>query len=83
MSKRMVGTPQWYSLYCSAMLERDRSKASFQITSAEKAIEERVAELQVRPAAHGREKQDLNHAYQHLRILHRQIGRESEDVLWD
>jgi hypothetical protein len=79
----MLSTPQWYSIYRSAMLERDRHKAFSEIACAEKAIQERVAELRAVPAANAREEQDLNQASTHLRILHQQIGMESEGMFWD
>ncbi len=82
MAQFMSG-PQWYSIYRSAMLELDRGKASSRIARAEQAIQERMAELRATPAAHPREPQDLNHASTHLRILHQQIGSQSERMLWD
>jgi hypothetical protein len=80
---KFVSGPQWYSLYCSAMLELDRGKAPFQIGCAQKAIDERIAELRAAPPVHAREPQDLSHASSHLRILHEQIGAQSERMLWD
>ena len=79
----MLGAPHWYSVYCAAILESDRNKAAFQIACAQRAIQERVAELGVAPAATPREPQDLNHASTHLRILVENIDTENERIFWD
>lgn len=79
----MLATPTWYSLYCAAMLECDRGKTLSHVQCAQRAIEDRVAELHVVQSQSGREVQDLSNALTHLGILRHYLGNETENTLWD
>ena len=75
--------PSWYQAYFLAMVENDRSLALTRIESAQKAIQERVAELDRFTPADSREIQDLTNALIYLGILVMHVGGESESLLWD
>lgn len=73
----------WYGLYTMALLESDRTKALPQIELAQRAIDRRQAELGQEPAVNPREIQELNKASTYLGIMLRNVGTESERLLWD
>jgi len=73
----------WYGLYAVALLESDRKKALPQIERAQKAIHHRQAELDHTSAVDPREIQDLSRASNYLGIMLRNVGTESERLLWD
>ena len=75
--------PQWYQAYFLAMVENDREAALTRIEGAHRAIHERLAELHEAPPGDTREMRDLTSALIYLGILLKQIGRESERLLWD
>ncbi len=73
----------WYGLYTMALLERDRNKALPQIERAREAIHHRQAELCRASGVNTREIQDLTKASTYLGIMLRNVGTESERLLWD
>lgn len=75
--------PVWYDIYFLAMVENDRDLALARIERAQNAINERLAELHEIPPADTREMRDLTSALIYLGILLKQIGCESERLLWD
>lgn len=75
--------PSWYQAYFLAMVENDRDQALTRIEGAQNAIHERLAELQETPPDDLREMRDLTSALIYLGILLKQIGCESERLLWD
>ena len=77
------GAPDWYQTYFVAVVEHDRQRALPQIELAQRAIHDRVSQLQKDPACNPRELQDLNNASVYLGILLQHIGRETGNLLWD
>jgi len=75
--------PSWYHTYFLAMVENDRNTAVTRIENAQRAIQERVAELHESASSDVREMQDLTSAFIYLGILLMQVGGESESLLWD
>jgi hypothetical protein len=83
ISLRMPSTSDWYRLYFSALVETDRNKALPQIERAQEAIQGRCVELSQIPPENPREMLELNKAQNYLGILLRNVGSESERLLWD
>jgi len=81
-SNSTPGPPGWYRTYFSAVVESDREKALSEIARAQKAIQERVAELRHTPLNNPRERQDLDNASIYLGILLQHIGKTGS-LLWD
>lgn len=77
------GNSDWFSIYCAAMLERDRDRALSQIECAQKAIENRAAQLREAPANHDREAKDLSKALNNLGILLHHAATDGGRSLWD
>ena len=65
------------------MLESDKGRALLQIGFAQKAIQERVAELGFVPVHDTREVRDLSNALNHLGILLQHADNENGRGLWD
>jgi len=78
-----AGVPDWYQTYFVAVVEHDRQRALPQIELAQRAIHNRVAQLQKDPPCNPRELQDLNNASIYLGILLQHIGSETGNLLWD
>lgn len=74
---------EWYGLYTAALLESDRNKAIRRIERAQVAIHDRRSELDQADAINPREAQDLSKAATCLGIMLRNVGTESERLLWD
>jgi hypothetical protein len=79
----MAANPGWYGLYTMALLESDRNKALRQIELAQRAIDHRQEELDQTSAVNPREVQELTKASTYLEIMLRNVGTESERLLWD
>lgn len=77
------GVPDWYQTYFVAVVEHDRQRALPQIELAQKAIHDRVTQLQKDPPWNPRELQDLNNASVYLGILLQHIGSDTGNLLWD
>lgn len=77
------GVPDWYQTYFVAVVEHDRQRALPQIELAQKAIHDRVTQLQKDPPWNSRELQDLNNASVYLGILLQHIGSDTGNLLWD
>jgi len=75
--------PSWYRIYTLALLEANRDQAVKKINSAQKAIHERLTELDSAAPTSPREPRDLRNAQTYLRILSRHIGSESASIFWD
>jgi hypothetical protein len=75
--------PGWYRIYYTALLEGDRRRARAKIDRAQKAIDQRLAELGAAVPSTKREPQDLQNAQTYLGILLQHIGSDSGNVLWD
>lgn len=73
----------WYRLYSAALLESDRNKALVQIERAQEAIQDRRCQLDGADSPNPREAQDLSKASTYLGIMMRNVGTESERLLWD
>ena len=82
-AKNAQGSSDWFSIYCAAMLERDRDRALSQIECAQKAIHNRADQLREVPANHDREALDLSKALNNLGILLHHAGTDSGRTLWD
>jgi hypothetical protein len=80
---RMPSSSDWYRLYFSALVETDRSKALPQIERAQEAIQGRRLELTQIPPENPREELELSKAQNYLGILLRNVGSETERLLWD
>jgi len=83
VEKAVRGNPGWYSVYSAAMLESNRDRTLSRIDHAQRAIQNRVAELRVSPASGSREITDLSDALNHLAILLQNFSDESGRILWD
>jgi hypothetical protein len=59
----------WFDLYAAAILENDLDKVSQRVTSARKAIADRIAQLEAGELAANREGRDLEDALNKLQIL--------------
>ena len=77
------GVPDWYQTYFVAVVEHDRQRALPQIELAQRAIHDRVSQLQKDPTCNPRELQDLNNASVYLGILLQHIDSETGNLLWD
>lgn len=77
------GAPDWYQTYFVAVVEHDRQRALPQIELAQRAIHDRVSQLQKDIPCNPSELQDLNNASIYLGILLEHIGRETGNLLWD
>lgn len=82
-AKNSPGSSDWFSIYCAAMLERDRNRALSQIECAQQAIRNRAAQLREAPANHDREARDLSKALNNLGILLHHAAADSGRLLWD
>lgn len=82
-AKNAQRSSDWFSIYCAAMLERDRDRALPQIERAQQAIRNRAAQLREGPANHDREVRDLSKALNHLGILLHHAAKDSGRSLWD
>lgn len=80
---RLPSSSDWYKLYFSAVVETDRDKALPQIERAKEAIQDRYVELTGAPGRNPREVLDLDKAQNYLGILLRNVGGDSERLLWD
>lgn len=78
-----AAAPDWYQAYFVAVVESNRDRALPQIELAQRAIHNRVAQLQKDPHSNPRELQDLHNASVYLGILLQHIGRETGNLLWD
>jgi hypothetical protein len=83
ISLQMPSTSDWYRLYFSALVETDRSKAVPQIERAQEAIQGRRLQLSHVSTENPREELELRKAQNYLGILLRNVGSESERLLWD
>ncbi len=67
----------WMDLYRAALLELDRDKLPGFIQKAQDAIRERFQQLPQDPKQYNAERQALEDALQNLRVLTRELERES------
>jgi len=81
-AKNMWQDSTWYSIDCAALLESDTAESLALIKSAQRAIQDHVAELNVVSAGNAHERQALSEALDDLGIL-LEKGSESETTLWD
>jgi hypothetical protein len=72
----------WYAIYCGALLESDTAKSRAWIECAQRAIQNRLAELTFVPAKSNKEMEALSEAFDHLSLLVEK-SRESEPMSWD
>jgi hypothetical protein len=78
-----ASAPDWYQTYFVAVMESNRQRALPPIELAQRAIQDRVSQLQKDPACNPRELQDLSNASVYLSILLQHIGSETGNLLWD
>lgn|SRR5262249_4570616 len=80
--KNVWQSSKWYSMYCAALLESKGAESLAWIASAQEAIQDRVAELNLVPAGNVHEMRALSEALDHLSIL-LEKSSESESTSWD
>lgn len=59
----------WYQIYFAAVLETDQKRSLLKISRAQKAIQERLEKLRVKPGDEMNELQDLTSALTYLSLL--------------
>jgi hypothetical protein len=69
MAINMRSRSGWFEVYAAAILENDLNQVSERVSSARKAIADRIAQLEAGEMAGNREARDLEDALNKLQIL--------------